>query len=58
MEARELVERIRPQVEQAREQIQRADATLRRWAHERPATCIAVALGAGFLVGRAVSRFR
>ncbi|HEX4339481.1 MAG TPA: hypothetical protein VH062_26425 [Polyangiaceae bacterium] len=54
--ASEAMEKLEGGVRQAREQIQRADEKLVRFAKEKPLVAAFSALAVGFVVGRFLSR--
>jgi ElaB/YqjD/DUF883 family membrane-anchored ribosome-binding protein len=54
--AAEIEERVRPQIEQVRETLGDWKQRALKLMKERPGTSLLLAVGAGFLVGRLVSR--
>ncbi len=52
----EAIEKIEDGVRQAREQMQRVDEKLVRFAKEKPVLAVFSALAVGFVVGRFISR--
>ena len=52
----QLQERVGPQIEQAKEQLEVWNQQAMKVMRERPGTCLIAAIGAGFLIGRIVSR--
>lgn len=52
----QLQERVGPQIEQAKEKLEVWNQQAMKVMRERPGTCLIVAIGAGFLIGRMVSR--
>lgn len=49
-------DRVRPQIEEARKQIERLDGRVRGFITEHPAACLLGALALGYLVARVARR--
>jgi ElaB/YqjD/DUF883 family membrane-anchored ribosome-binding protein len=57
-EETDLRRKLRSGVQRVQDELQRADAEIRGFVSRRPLTAVAIALGAGFLVGKLISRRR
>ncbi len=54
--ARELQDRLTPQLEQARQNLNELNTRVLSFVRERPGTCLIGALAFGYLVGKIASR--
>lgn len=54
--ARELAERVGPQIEQARENLTQLNTRVTTFIRQNPGTCLIGALAFGFIVGKIASR--
>ncbi len=54
----ELRDKVRAGVQRVQDELQRADQQIRSFVAERPLTAVAIALGAGFVIGKLISRSR
>lgn len=54
--ARELAERVGPQIEQARENLTELNTRVTSFIRQNPGTCLIGALAFGFIVGKIASR--
>ena len=54
--ARELAERVGPQIEQARQNLTDLNSRLSTFVRKNPGTCLIGALAFGFVVGKIASR--
>ena len=54
--ARDLQNRVGPQLEDARRELDSLNVQVKGFIQERPLTCLGIALAAGFLIGRIASR--
>ena len=54
--ARELQDRLSPQIEQARQNLNELNSRVLSFVKERPGTCLVGALAFGYLVGKIASR--
>ena len=54
--ARDIQNRVGPQMEEARRELDSLSQRVSGWIKERPVTSLAIALAAGFVIGRIASR--